>query len=259
MFNKTAIAFGLAIVAGTAVAAPTDSMDTSANANVSANASTAGMNASAGAGHDMAAHFKKLDTDGNGVLSMSEAQANPTVAKLYESLKTNESIKTDPATGNWICDEGDVGGVEPGPVSAFDQLTPAAWPASGRYTAINGGIQQEQPGAVLHGQAHEVPRPDLVEERGQLVVRLKQNITALSPIATCRASTRHPFFTTKSLGSRSANSTADLNDGAINEHNSDPLLKIHTRNKQHLPERKHQPVRRRASADARGFGRAQPH
>ena len=97
MFNKTAIAFGLAIVAGTAVAAPTDSMDTSANANVSANASTAGMNASAGAGHDMAAHFKKLDTDGNGVLSMSEAQANPTVAKLYESLKTNESIKTDPA------------------------------------------------------------------------------------------------------------------------------------------------------------------
>jgi FtsP/CotA-like multicopper oxidase with cupredoxin domain len=65
-----------------------------------------------------------------------------------EALPAVGSIKTDPATGKWICDEGDVGGVEPGPVSAFDQLTPAAWPASGRYTAINGGIQQEQPGAV---------------------------------------------------------------------------------------------------------------
>ncbi|WP_245584753.1 multicopper oxidase family protein [Salipiger mucosus] len=65
-----------------------------------------------------------------------------------DELPVVGSIKTDTETGAWICDEGDVGMVEPGPVNAFDQLTPTAWPASGRYTAINGGIQQEQPGAV---------------------------------------------------------------------------------------------------------------
>nr|WP_255699856.1 multicopper oxidase family protein [Jiella avicenniae] len=56
-------------------------------------------------------------------------------------------IKTD-ADGTWRCDPGDVGGVEPGPVSAFDQLTPASWQNSGRYTAINGAVAPRLPDAT---------------------------------------------------------------------------------------------------------------
>lgn len=93
MFKKTAIAFGLAIVTGSAFAAPAAG---TAGADVSANASASGMSASANTNGSLTAQFKKLDTNGNGVLSMSEAQANPAVAKLYNSLKTNESISTDP-------------------------------------------------------------------------------------------------------------------------------------------------------------------
>jgi FtsP/CotA-like multicopper oxidase with cupredoxin domain len=58
------------------------------------------------------------------------------------------AIKTNP-DGTWRCDPGDVGGVEPGPVDAFDQLTPASWPASGRYTAINGAVAPRLPDAAV--------------------------------------------------------------------------------------------------------------
>jgi FtsP/CotA-like multicopper oxidase with cupredoxin domain len=41
-------------------------------------------------------------------------------------------IKEDP-NGRYICDPGDVGGIE-----GYDQFGPGTWPASGRYTSLNG-------------------------------------------------------------------------------------------------------------------------
>lgn len=43
-------------------------------------------------------------------------------------------IKTNP-DGTYRCDPGDVGGIE-----GYDQFGPGSWPASGRYTSINGRI-----------------------------------------------------------------------------------------------------------------------
>ncbi|AWN14721.1 hypothetical protein [Salinisphaera sp. LB1] len=91
MLKKTAIAFGLAIVTGSALAA--SGMGASGNTGASAGAAQAGSTSSRAS---LAAEFHKLDTNNNGVLSRSEAQANPTVAKLYDSMDTNASIKSDP-------------------------------------------------------------------------------------------------------------------------------------------------------------------
>lgn len=86
MFKKTAIAFGLAIVTGTSFAAIAGT-EGSMQAGMDANTQSSG---------SVAALFQKLDTNNNGVLSQSEAQANPTVARLYDSMNTGASIKTDP-------------------------------------------------------------------------------------------------------------------------------------------------------------------
>lgn len=53
-----------------------------------------------------------------------------------------------PTGGPWVCDPSDVGGVEPGPNDAFDQLTPSSWAASQRHTAINGEVQKTMAPAV---------------------------------------------------------------------------------------------------------------
>ncbi|NLS00699.1 multicopper oxidase domain-containing protein [Rhizobium sp. P38BS-XIX] len=43
-------------------------------------------------------------------------------------------IKQD-INGRYICDQGDVGGIE-----GYDQFGPGTWPASGRYTSLNGKV-----------------------------------------------------------------------------------------------------------------------
>ncbi|MGN8197588.1 hypothetical protein ACS8Y6_02725 [Salinisphaera sp. RV14] len=90
MLNKTAIVFGLAMVTSSAFAA--SGMGASGNTGASAGAAQAGTSSRV----SLAAEFHKLDTNNNGVLSRSEAQANPTVAKRYDSMDTNASIKSDP-------------------------------------------------------------------------------------------------------------------------------------------------------------------
>lgn len=94
MFKKTAIAFGLAIVTGSAFAA--SGMGALSDASVGAGASAGGTQAGMSTSGSLAAQFHKLDTNGDGVLSPSEAKADPTVAKLYDSMDNNASIKTDP-------------------------------------------------------------------------------------------------------------------------------------------------------------------
>lgn len=77
-------------------------------------------------------------------------------------------IKTN-ADGTWRCDPGDVGGVEPGPVNAFDQLTPASWPNSGRYTAINGSVAPR----LADGVAGAVERWRLIHGGVRASVKLR--------------------------------------------------------------------------------------
>lgn len=65
----------------------------------------------------------------------------------YACRDAEGRIKTDPAdddNGLWVCDEGDVGGVERylGPV-APNQFGGGVWMHSGRYTAINGHVMPE--------------------------------------------------------------------------------------------------------------------
>jgi len=50
-------------------------------------------------------------------------------------------IETD-ANGAYICKENEVGGIE-----GYDQFGPGTWPASGRYTSINGEVLPVFPGA----------------------------------------------------------------------------------------------------------------
>lgn len=82
-----------------------------------------------------------------------------TRAEVDAILAANPGMENPPYVGRiktvgdvlgaaWRCDPGDVGTLEPGPTppgspdQTFDQLTPASWPASGRYTAINGLVAQ---------------------------------------------------------------------------------------------------------------------
>lgn len=90
MFKNTAIALGLAMVTGAAFAG------TGMSATGQAGASTGGGQASMSSNGSLTAEFHKLDTNNDGVLSPSEAKANPRVAKLYDSMDTNASIKSDP-------------------------------------------------------------------------------------------------------------------------------------------------------------------
>ena len=72
----------------------------------------------------------------------------------YACRDAQGKIKTNP-DGSYRCDPGDVGGIE-----GYDQFGPGSWPASGRYTSINGRILPTFEGAaagqverwrVIHG------------------------------------------------------------------------------------------------------------
>lgn len=52
----------------------------------------------------------------------------------YACRDAQGKVKTNP-DGTYKCDPGDVGGIE-----GYDQFGPGSWPASGRYTSINGQV-----------------------------------------------------------------------------------------------------------------------
>ena len=54
--------------------------------------------------------------------------ANPYACRDARKIKTNPD-------GSYRCDPEDVGGIE-----GYDQFGPESWPASGRYTSINGQV-----------------------------------------------------------------------------------------------------------------------
>lgn len=85
MLKKTAIAVGLAMVAGTGMAA--DNSMTS-DADTSAPTKTGGSSDSS-----LAAEFHRLDTNNDGVLSRDEASKNNKVSKVYDSLDTGNTIE----------------------------------------------------------------------------------------------------------------------------------------------------------------------
>ena len=60
----------------------------------------------------------------------------------YACRDAEGNIKVDPNTGQWICAPTDVGGIE-----GYDQFGPGSWPASGRYTSINGEVLPTFPDA----------------------------------------------------------------------------------------------------------------
>jgi FtsP/CotA-like multicopper oxidase with cupredoxin domain len=60
----------------------------------------------------------------------------------YACRDADGKIKVN-ADGSYRCDPGDVGGVE-----GYDQFGPGSWPASGRYTAINGQVLASFDGAI---------------------------------------------------------------------------------------------------------------
>ncbi|MCF4126450.1 multicopper oxidase family protein [Methylobacterium sp. SyP6R] len=57
----------------------------------------------------------------------------------YACRDATGKIKTGP-DGGWVCDPGDVGGIElgPDPTNRYDQFGPQSWSTSGRFTTING-------------------------------------------------------------------------------------------------------------------------
>jgi len=141
MFKKTAIALSLAMVAGTGFAQTDTSTDTGASASVNAGGTNAGISTSTTA----SAMFKKLDVNGDGVLSATEAKANSQVADLYESMDTNASIKTDPTAGKG---DGNVEGVTLDQFKAGIQAAAAgsAGPAvsgGGIYTLMRDGTMKK--------------------------------------------------------------------------------------------------------------------
>ncbi|WP_423823093.1 hypothetical protein V5738_03880 [Salinisphaera sp. SPP-AMP-43] len=85
MLKKTAIAVGLTMVAGTGMAA---------SGGLSSDGPTA--QAAATDTGSAKALFQRLDTNNDGVLSQSEAQANDQVAELYSSMNNSTSIQSDP-------------------------------------------------------------------------------------------------------------------------------------------------------------------
>ncbi len=57
----------------------------------------------------------------------------------YACFDAQGNIETDPATGRWICKDGQVGIVE----NFSKQFSSSAWKNSGRYTSINGAVRPE--------------------------------------------------------------------------------------------------------------------
>ena len=87
MMKKTAIALGLTMVSSLGIAAQNGA---GVNAQVNANASKSGAGINAEAAINT--QFDALDTNGDGVLSRAEADANPRVSKLYDSMNTADTI-----------------------------------------------------------------------------------------------------------------------------------------------------------------------
>ncbi|MES1927122.1 EF-hand domain-containing protein [Salinisphaera sp. T31B1] len=87
MFKKTAIALSLAMVAGSGLAAQGSAMSGSASAS--------GMDQNANVDASVAAQFRSLDTNGDGVISRSEASKDPALAKAYDSFDTSATMEAD--------------------------------------------------------------------------------------------------------------------------------------------------------------------
>jgi hypothetical protein len=96
MMKKTAIALGLAMVTGAGFAAQGN---TSTGVGVNAGVNAAGNQARVDANAAADTQFNALDRNGDGVLSRAEASASETVADLYESLDTSETIEADAKQG----------------------------------------------------------------------------------------------------------------------------------------------------------------
>ncbi|WP_348766028.1 hypothetical protein [uncultured Salinisphaera sp.] len=86
MMKKTAIALGLAMVSSLGIAAQNGA---AASAHANASQSGAGIDAEAA----INTQFDALDTNGDGVLSRAEAEANPRVSALYDSMDTADTIE----------------------------------------------------------------------------------------------------------------------------------------------------------------------
>lgn len=131
------------------------------------------------------------------------------------------AIKTA-ATGAWYCDAGDVGEVE-----GYDQLTPASWSASGRFTSINGEVMPTLARAV----AGEVERWRLIHGgvRDSIKLRFRKMEPAGKTVAAARLATadaRQAFVDQRCTGAPlpALGLAADgLTRGALNER-SDTIL-----------------------------------
>lgn len=92
MFRKTAITFGLAMIAGTGLAAQSG-QDISANTD--ADISTGGARIGVDTGVSLKSRFDALDSDDNGVISRSDASGNARLQSMFDSLDTGGSIEKD--------------------------------------------------------------------------------------------------------------------------------------------------------------------
>ncbi|GAB3680647.1 hypothetical protein [Salinisphaera aquimarina] len=102
MFKKTAIALGLVMAAGTGMAAQTHS---GVDAGTSASANVAGQSVNTSASTALRTQFSALDTDGNGMLSRSEAAQSPQLSKMYDSLDTSQTIEGGAQSGGLTLDQ----------------------------------------------------------------------------------------------------------------------------------------------------------
>ena len=73
---------------------------------------------------------------------LKEPTGSPFVERLvllqqvqYACRDADDKIETDPATGAYVCNDNQVGGIE-----GYDQFGNGTWPKSGRYTSINGEV-----------------------------------------------------------------------------------------------------------------------
>ncbi len=143
MMKKTAIALGLAMVSGLGVAAQN-------GAAVGASAQTnAGQS---GVGIDMEAsintQFDALDTNGDGVLSRSEAESNPRISALYDSMNTADTIEDSAkeSTPNGLTRDQFQAGMQAA-ASGSGSLGPAA-SGGETYTIMRDGSRKLKQGAT---------------------------------------------------------------------------------------------------------------
>lgn len=142
MFKKTAIALSLAMVAGTGIA----QAGTDANTDMSASASAGDTSASLSANSSLAAKFKQLDSNHDGMLSRSEAMADPKVGKLYGSLDTDSTIekgKSDAAKSGGISQDQFTSGMQ---AAMKGGVVGPAVSGGGTYTEMRDGTQKKADG-----------------------------------------------------------------------------------------------------------------